>query len=143
MPINMKPSELGFEHSDRRATGCQKSYILRIEKNFHIFHPIFIKIDTTAHLCMPNNMEPSNMGFEYSDQLATGCSNSHISLYYIFKIMRFLYPLARRSECPNPNSDGSMLFLMHKWYSMSIFMKIGWELWKLFFISKYTIFGSL
>ena len=30
MPNNMEPSESGSEHSDRRATGCPKLYILKI-----------------------------------------------------------------------------------------------------------------
>ena len=46
-------------------------------------------------------------------------------LVNIFKRCDFDHPIARRSECSNPNSDDFMLFGMQKWAYGPIFMKIG------------------
>ena len=77
---NIKPSNIGFEHYDRRATdtGWLKSHLLKNLNNFHIFHPIFIKICAETHFCMLNNLKPSNMGFEHSDRRTTGWLKSKL-----------------------------------------------------------------
>ena len=80
MVNNLKPSNIGFEHYDRRATdtGWLKSHLLKNLNNFHIFHPIFIKICAETHFCMLNNLKPSNMGFEHSDRRTTGWLKSKL-----------------------------------------------------------------
>ena len=78
MQNTIKPSNIGLERYDRRATRWLKSHLLKKLDNFHIFHPIFIKIGTETHFYMLNNLKPSNMGFEHSDRRAVGWSKSHL-----------------------------------------------------------------
>ena len=44
-------------------------------------------------------------------------------ILHIFKICDFGHPIARRSECSDPNSNGSISFCMQKWASMPILIK--------------------